>query len=516
MNHYTDGLKLKFDPFTLDGASADFYRGSNWPQLLDQLIQISYYSSDIAIVTGPLGSGKSTLAHHLKQSLGDEFVIAPVQASLFMDQLQLLDSIGTALGIETAGYSTVADLKNALANFINMMTDQSKSVQLIIDDAHELGVDALLGLVDLVAQQDEAAVLGEGGVNVALFAEPQILNSVSHLPPDSRTAFTLEPLSQDEAIDYIRSKLASAGYSGRFPMTSEEVARAWTQSRGNPATLNSLVADALSEQEFIPSALPNLHFTERNLVAASGVFALALFGLFIFIGGNEEPSIDDNVAQSNSSPINRIQIPVEVTTDSTVDAQAVEPESPTQELVIDDSALALIDEPELVAEVLVDDSPAPVQTDVASTDSADSPIAAVREEVIVVDEVDTMSDIEEPIVVEVEAEEAPVETAISQVAAAPQHKLLSLPSNNFTLQLLGSRSENNVRNFIAQNSNDDNISYFETRFQEKPWYVVVYGNYPDRAAAKAAVASLPRPLSELEPWARNLAQIQRDIRTYQP
>ena len=81
-------LKLDFNPFEPDSQSGHFFPGGGRQELLDQLIELCSYHSDLAVVTGPLGAGKSTLLHWLSLSLESEFVPVPVQATLFMSAEQ--------------------------------------------------------------------------------------------------------------------------------------------------------------------------------------------------------------------------------------------------------------------------------------------------------------------------------------------------------------------------------------------------------------------------------------------
>ena len=93
-----------------------------------------------------------------------------------------------------------------------------------------------------------------------------------------------------------------------------------------------------------------------------------------------------------------------------------------------------------------------------------------------------------------------------------ENKLLGYPANNFTVQLLGSRSEVNVKEFVADRQVADTHGYFETRHQSQPWYVVVFGNFDDRSTAAQAIQQLPESLRSLQPWVRPMNGIQADIR----
>ena len=107
----------------------------------------------------------------------------------------------------------------------------------------------------------------------------------------------------------------------------------------------------------------------------------------------------------------------------------------------------------------------------------------------------------------------PAQTASAEPEGYAE-QILAYQPQNYTLQLLGSYSEASVRSFVEQNADSNSYAYFETRFQGRPWFVVVYGSFPDRDAATAAIATLPADQRALEPWARSLGGIQEDIRKY--
>lgn len=89
--------------------------------------------------------------------------------------------------------------------------------------------------------------------------------------------------------------------------------------------------------------------------------------------------------------------------------------------------------------------------------------------------------------------------------------LMAKPPQHFTLQMMGSLDENSVRSFIQSQSRPADFSYFEGRYQGRPWYVVVYGDYANRDAALTAIQNLPEPLRNQRPWARTFQSVQNDI-----
>ncbi len=81
----------------------------------------------------------------------------------------------------------------------------------------------------------------------------------------------------------------------------------------------------------------------------------------------------------------------------------------------------------------------------------------------------------------------------------------------FTLQLVASGREANILAFIARHKLGDKAAYFRTQRKGRPWYSLVYGLYPSRAEATAAIRKLPAELQKLKPWIRSLGEIQKNL-----
>ena len=89
--------------------------------------------------------------------------------------------------------------------------------------------------------------------------------------------------------------------------------------------------------------------------------------------------------------------------------------------------------------------------------------------------------------------------------------LLSQEPDHFTLQLFGTNKSSNADQFIEQHKLKDKAGYFHNRHKGGDWYSVVYGIYPDQAAAKKASQTLPASLKKIKPWIRRLDDIQASI-----
>lgn len=84
------------------------------------------------------------------------------------------------------------------------------------------------------------------------------------------------------------------------------------------------------------------------------------------------------------------------------------------------------------------------------------------------------------------------------------------PAGNYTLQILGTRSEASAKAFVAKHGAE--YRYFRKLHQGQPLYVVTYGQFSARAAAQAAISSLPPAVQAGKPWPRSFASIQQELR----
>jgi DamX protein len=79
----------------------------------------------------------------------------------------------------------------------------------------------------------------------------------------------------------------------------------------------------------------------------------------------------------------------------------------------------------------------------------------------------------------------------------------------FTLQLVGSRDRAAVRKFAREHAIAEPHAVFERDLKGRPWYSLVAGDYPDRAAAIAARERLPKGLGRSGIWPRTFGSIQK-------
>jgi DamX protein len=85
--------------------------------------------------------------------------------------------------------------------------------------------------------------------------------------------------------------------------------------------------------------------------------------------------------------------------------------------------------------------------------------------------------------------------------------LQSRDPSHYTLQLVGARDRAAIEKFVRQHRIRQPYAVFERNLKGAPWYSLVAGDYPDRAAAVAARAALPAGLERSGVWPRSFASI---------
>lgn len=105
--------------------------------------------------------------------------------------------------------------------------------------------------------------------------------------------------------------------------------------------------------------------------------------------------------------------------------------------------------------------------------------------------------------------------APSDSLLAEEQHILSLPSDYYTVQVLGSYNEKEVAEFIHKYNLKGKAAYYRGDNKGKDWYVVLYGFYPTSAEAKAAIPTLPEGVQKQKPWVKPLMSVQEGIKKKQ-
>ena len=546
MNKYMQWLDLDFDPFVPSSSSRDFYCSGDRQTLLDQIVEFSLYSNAMIAVTGPLGAGKTTLATNFCERFADEAVCVRVAATLFMNQGQFLDALQSSLSFKPAPGLDTEFAINQICQYAAELDLEARSLIIIIDDAHELSAEVLQLLTKLldscVDSSIHALLLGERQLDNLL------QNTLTNEAQDRLAVFLLDGFASDETHDYIRFKLATAGFNKEMPLEGGVVGAIHNASQGMPGAINGLIANALN------AAAPAVAVAPAPSIGAPTAVMDELDDIDEFgplTSGERFAGIDDIEQFEGLHASERLESGDE---DGAADMQltwlaGVQPRYLSAAailLVLLTGTLLFWDASPRVTESLpipvaiapaaippVQDEPELIPTSIAETPAAVSVVAAaaITETANAVSSAPVDAIIAEAVSVEenepvqVAAQEA-VANVVEQVAEVPvleatpvlaeasafEGLLLQEAPESFAVQLSASRSEANISAFVGKLAGTQPVGYFETRHQGGPWFVAVLAPFSDRDQATRAISALPEKMRSNQPWIRSVAGIQTDIR----
>ena len=520
-------LNLDREPFSDEGVAGLFFPGGGRQALLDQLIHLCRYGPPLLVLTGDNGVGKTTQIRQLEARLdASVFQYVHIEADVLADESLILQRIAEDFHLDLG-----PDHDSAIAvllRYARELDGYSQTPLLIIDEAQNLNASAIDFLETLLASA------GRSGLRCLLCMDGHPPEKIPLLAPVLRSELdhqVLElPALDEEAInEYLDYRMTTSGLSD-IQFSAEQKRQIRNQSQGNIDRIN-IVARQILVQHFPyeknrkkPARLPLLHIAGVTLLAALLVVAYVMVPRLT----------DEDVGAVTAPPVFEAEPTVR---DSALPTVSDEPAVYTS---LDEGDADMAPEPATVSATLADseDSPPAEQSldsftsggeidfNYVESDEEDDPLQPVltSEEPVVASgqEAEQVQDAApEPMsgtsAGSPAAEDEPVVGKSQPVTAAdgltPREKwLMSLDKSQFTLQMLGATEEASVQKFLARYPSLKDIAYYRTTLRDRDWYVVVYGLYASKDAAKQALNDLPKGLRESGPWARSVESVQQEIR----
>ncbi|KGY13408.1 cell division protein DamX [Vibrio tubiashii] len=480
-------------------------------ELLERLQLLTNFGSNLVTLGGEAGAGKTWLAQHYLEAWAQDKNQSLLMCFPNQDDAQRRSTILSQIVSEPL-YNPADSL---VESFSRLMQGETCDVVIAVDDAHLLTESFVSELWMLVL---EAQANPGWTVNVLLFAQSNSLDALltrlgygqEHKPID----LEIEALSQDEADRFFEQLVI------RFVEDDMEkrVRNAYRTVARRPGEIMALGDQKVEKRIII-----------RSIVGSPINIALLVTALLLLIGGGywwmmSQPTPDDKAQQITDS-IEQTVIPT-LPEDSGSDessAPIVEPEpvvDPVMANAEDDSLSLPPDVTEQVSSVgnTEDDH----QRVVITSDVVDALLEGKPEEVDTsnIDAVVEQSKVDPEEESQAPSQSEAVESSIAQEEAQSptvikfsftKDELKSFSPRSYTLQLAAVNSLEEVQNFIDLHQLANQVFIYPTQRNGVDWYIVTYQNYPTIQVARDAVQSLSEELQNLEPWAKSLSQVQREI-----
>lgn len=528
--NYQETYRLKIPPFGNDIDDRFFYGGSALMQRLDLLTHLTQFGESVILVCGPGGSGKSTLLRHYISHAAAQWRICALHAHAFDRFASLLTD---ALNAES-GHNELELFEQWAAG-----SDSSQLLVVVIDDADQLD-DTAFQRLDALLQHPH-----HDRVRLLLFGTQRLNQNIQdaqnrQVMSSSSQPLEIPKLTEEETASYLMYRLAVAGYSGESPFTATEIRGICKAGEGRPGNINKLAHQALEEHQARVKTWkkPPRQVPKKNRTGLWATASVAAIALAAYLGWQRMEPADGIDTANRTAQLSNEETPL-----SLPPAHQTTPQNAINDVaVLKEHPAAVAGESADIATILLTNQ---TETESGSTEIDEPPATAAslpleeKQDEAIGTEAETQvatTGVEEPEESMPLPESAPSASIVQADPAAPlantsrpaetqptaektggpHHEawLMEQDSESFSLQLLGSRSEQAVSSFIRKHHlNTEKTAYYQGIHREKPWYVLMYGNYPSRKSAVDAVSELPPAVRKGKPWPREMKSVQKAIDT---
>lgn len=241
---YLEHFGLAASPFGLSPKLEFLYKSEAFQESMAHLIYGVDSSEAIIMITGAIGTGKTMALQSFMTNLSQNFKWALV-TNTQVGPKELLKLILDDLGVGFPLGCDKSDLLILFKDFLIQTSRGGKRVIVIIDEAQNMPCE-VLEEVRLLTN------LGQGKiqpVQVILVGQPELETVVNRtdlaqLRQRIRVHYRLDPLSRKEVEEYLDHRMAVAGCRDRV-FKSDAVDRIAKSSGGVPRLVNSLASQAL-------------------------------------------------------------------------------------------------------------------------------------------------------------------------------------------------------------------------------------------------------------------------------
>ncbi len=318
---YFDYFGLKEAPFRITPNTEYWYAGGQRGEMLAALLYAIDQGEGIIKVVGEVGSGKTMLCRKLVAQLPDR-VDSVYLGNPTLSPDDMLAAILADLGIDTPEPTRQARLAQLNAALL-ARHESGRRVVVFVEEAQGIALDHLEFLRLLTNLETATDKL----LQIVLFGQPELDAQLAdprirQLKDRITVSLRLAPLSEAEVSDYLRSRLAVAGYRGPDLFTPMLVARITRLSGGLSRRINVLAdktllaayaeqthtltaahLDAAARDADTPDATRRPTPPRWIAISAGLVAALGLLGWLAWQGlGDTAPSTTPTLAAPPAAP----------------------------------------------------------------------------------------------------------------------------------------------------------------------------------------------------------------------
>ena len=446
-------------------------------QLLSRIQFVTRFSSNFIQVTGEPGAGKTWLSERYLETWAQE----PTQALLICHEGQQAEQ-HRAIILRQLLPDGVFNAQDGLTECLSRMLDElAMHALIVIDDAHQLSVDLVAELWQLVmqAQRNE-----DWQINVLLFCRThqdpwfQNMSFAQGLRPLELEVNPLTESERDLMIDLMINRL------GMDMVGARRLKQSAMDLPSLPGALLGLQQpQSLTMEEKKPKSRLPLY------IATFLFFMLTGAGVWWFFPQQERVQLKPQPGSL-----------MDLTQRETAEQGTVESGLPKVNSVSSQQSIARDDTYSLPT--------TPVIEGLTVGRSDDQTRVVVSDEVV-----DAMIDHQENASARQAQNSDPESVQVQPLPTVTfdHPKLLEISPKRYALQLAALQSKQAVAEFLQLHQLVGKVQIYETRRNGSPWFMVLEGDYPSINAARQAETSLSESVRALGPWAKSFKQIHKEI-----
>lgn len=242
---YEAHFGLQEAPFALTPNTRYFLRARSHSDALELLLVALREREGFIKITGEVGTGKTLLCRLLLNELDGDTTTAYIPNPALTPET-LYEAVAEELGVDVANCGNTHQILKALnARLIALAMDQRRVV-LVIDEAQAMPEPTIEALRLLTNLETESTRL----LQVVLFGQPELdtllqRDSLRQLRQRITFQYRLAPLDRMSVAQYMRHRLAQAGYNGGELFAPSALRLITRSSGGIPRLVNILAHKAL-------------------------------------------------------------------------------------------------------------------------------------------------------------------------------------------------------------------------------------------------------------------------------
>jgi MSHA biogenesis protein MshM len=440
---YNEHFGLAQPPFKITPNTAFFFPGGNRGPILDALVYAITQGEGIVKVTGEVGSGKTMLCRMLESSLPDT-VETIYLANPSVEPGEILNAIAFELHLTIAPQSSRLQVMQQVQEHLVQRHAEGKQVVIFVEEAQATPIATLEEIRLLSNLETQHHKL----LQIVLFGQPELDEiladaHIRQLKERITHSFRLDPLNTTDIRAYLNFRMRQAGYKGPDVFSVGAVREIARASLGLTRRVNIIADKAL-----LAAYTEHTHeISPRHVLAAAkdSEFTHFVPRKFWRIGLGALGLLALGIGLGMALSAWRKPQPAPIFQDAPPIAAQARPALPVTP---------------------VTPPPAPM-TPPAAKDLANARLAATEQWL-----------------------------AHAQAGTIGIH-----------IELLGAIDPQRLENYLVDLGkvvDIEQVFVYRTKVSGKPAYSVIYGSYPDRVSANAALEKLPAKLRAQRPYLRTV------------